>query len=91
MSSTTVKHAKEQLEKWQVALADGEPVIVTTDEGEQGVVMTLKFFLELSKEDLSSWQETLYLLSNPANAKHLLESIAEIEKGKFQKRELIEP
>jgi antitoxin YefM len=91
MSTVTIKHAKEQLEKWQAALADGEPVIVTTEEGEQGVVMPLEFFLKLPKEDLASWQETLYLLSNPANAKHLLESIAEIEKGKFQKRELIEP
>jgi antitoxin YefM len=42
-------------------------------------------------EEFNSWQETLYLLSNPANAEHLLESIAQAKMGKTQKRELIEP
>ncbi|RKZ36279.1 MAG: antitoxin, partial [Gammaproteobacteria bacterium] len=35
--------------------------------------------------------ETLYLLSNPANAEHLRESIAQAKMGKTQERELIEP
>jgi antitoxin YefM len=86
-----MKHAKEQLEKWQAALADGEPIIVTTEEGKQGVVMPLNFFLALSKEDFLAWQETLYLLSNPANAKHLLESIRQYEAGLIEEHELIEP
>jgi antitoxin YefM len=53
--------------------------------------MPLKVFIDMSAKDVSGWQETLYLLSNPANAKHLLEAIAEVEKGSFIKRELIEP
>ncbi|CAD5923905.1 Antitoxin YefM [Planktothrix agardhii] len=37
-----------------------------------------------------SWQETLYLLSNPANAEHLLESIKQAESGKKSVRQLVD-
>jgi len=37
-----------------------------------------------------SWRETLYLLSNPANADHLRKSIAEARKGDAQERELLD-
>jgi PHD/YefM family antitoxin component YafN of YafNO toxin-antitoxin module len=33
-------------------------------------------------KDFNAWQETLYLLSNPANAEHLRQSIAEAKAGK---------
>jgi antitoxin YefM len=41
-------------------------------------------------DDYESWKETLYLLSDPANADHLRRSIAEAETGKVQERELFE-
>jgi antitoxin YefM len=41
-------------------------------------------------DEYDSWMETLYLLSNPANADHLRRSIAEAEAGKVQERELLE-
>ncbi|QPP09224.1 type II toxin-antitoxin system prevent-host-death family antitoxin [Streptomyces bathyalis] len=44
----------------------------------------------LSEEDYSSWQETIYLLRSPANARRLSESIAEAEAGRTEPRELIE-
>jgi len=44
----------------------------------------------MSLDEFNSWQETLYLLSNPANAEHLRESIAQAKMGKTQERELIE-
>ncbi|ATU95930.1 prevent-host-death family protein (plasmid) [Phyllobacterium zundukense] len=43
---------------------------------------------------LSEWEgmkETLYLLSTPANARHLRESIADANAGKLTERDLIEP
>ena len=62
---------------------DHEPVIITREGGKPSAVM-------MSLEDFASWQETNYLLSNPANAKQLLDSIAELEAGKGIERELIE-
>jgi antitoxin YefM len=90
MNATLSKQVKEQLETIAEAMSKREPTILETDSGERAVVMPLKVFIEMSAQDVSSWQETLYLLSNPANAKYLLEAIAEIEKGKFVERELIE-
>ena len=39
-------------------------------------------------DEINSWKETLYLLSNPANAANLRRSIAESESGLAAKREL---
>ena len=61
---------------------DHDPVIITREE-DPPVVM-------LSLEDYQSMEETAYLLRSPANARHLLESIAELEAGKGTERELIE-
>ena len=43
----------------------------------------------MSEEHYNSMVETLYLLSNPANAKHLAQSIEQHKAGKDQKRQLI--
>ncbi|EWH10903.1 prevent-host-death family protein [Catenovulum agarivorans DS-2] len=61
---------------------DHAPVIITR-KSESPVVM-------MSLEDYQAMQETTYLLRSPANAKALLESIAELEAGKGTERELIE-
>ena len=61
---------------------DHHPVIITRKR-ESPVVM-------LSLEDYQSMEETAYLLRSPANARHLLESIAELETGKGTEQELIE-
>ena len=61
---------------------DHEPVIITRNR-EQAVVM-------ISLEDYKAMEETAYLLRSPANASRLLESIAELERGQGQVRELSE-
>lgn len=43
-----------------------------------------------SESEFNSWKETLYLLSNPVNAKHLLESMQQVENGQAQERELLD-
>lgn len=63
-------------------LADAEPRIVVNDEGEQIVMMPL--------DDFNSWKETMYLLSNPANAVHLRRSIGEAEAAQDESRELVD-
>ena len=59
-----------------------EPIIVTRNR-EQAVVM-------ISLEDYKSMEETAYLLRSPVNARRLLASIAELEQGKGQVRELLD-
>lgn len=61
---------------------DHEPIIITRNS-DQSVVM-------LSLDDYSALEETAYLLRSPANARRLLESIAELEQGGGTERVLEE-
>lgn len=81
MQAVTLKDAKRNLPRLiEQVLADAEPRILVTDQGAQVVLMPL--------DEFNSWKETLYLLSNPANAAHLRNSIAQAESGQAEKREL---
>ena len=53
---------------------DHDELIVTRQNREPMVVMSLS--------DFEGWKETMYLLSNPANANMLRKSIAELDAGK---------
>ncbi len=83
MDAVTVNHATQNLNHLigQV-IANVEPTIICNDKGERALLMSM--------DEFNSWQETLYLLSNPGNAEHLRESIAQAKMGKTQERELIE-
>jgi len=61
---------------------DHAPIIITR-KSESPVVM-------ISLEDYEAMEETTYLLRSPANARQLLESIAELEAGGGKERDLIE-
>ena len=61
---------------------DHSPVIITRNKS-QSVVM-------ISLEDYEALQETAYLLRAPKNARRLLESVAELEQGGGQEKELLE-
>jgi antitoxin YefM len=52
----------------------GAPLFVTRSKRKAIVIM--------SEEEYSSMAETLHLLSNPANAAHLRESIAQMNAGR---------
>ena len=83
MQAVTLKEAKLNLERIvEQVIADAEPAIVVTESGEQVVFLPL--------DEYNSWKETLYLLSNPANADRLRKSMAEAQEGKAQERELLE-
>ncbi|KOR32816.1 hypothetical protein TI05_04920 [Achromatium sp. WMS3] len=58
------------------------PLIITCEQKPPVVMISL--------EDFQAMEETTYLLRSPANARHLLESIAELEAGNGIERELIE-
>ncbi|GIU52745.1 hypothetical protein TUM4438_46150 [Shewanella sairae] len=63
-------------------VSDCEPVVIHRRDAEN-VVM-------LSEAEFNSWKETLYLLTNPINAKRLFESIEQVNKGQLQERELLD-
>jgi antitoxin YefM len=64
-------------------VADKVPIAITRQRGE-GVVM-------ISASEWASIEETLYLLQSPANAKRLMDGIAELDAGRGEEHELIEP
>jgi antitoxin YefM len=83
MNTTTISSAKQNLENLiQQIENDAEPILIMVDENRKAVLM--------SEREFNSWQETIYLLSNPANAEHLRKSLAEAESGLISERELIE-
>jgi antitoxin YefM len=75
MNAFTVDEAKQNLEQLIAqVIADAEPIMVSTEAGQQVILLPL--------EEFNSWQETLYLLSDPANAEHLRLSIVQANVGK---------
>ena len=83
MTVISVNEAKENLEKViGRVMADAEPAVLRTDNGDEVVL--------LSMSEFNSWNETVYLLSSPANAAHLRKSIAEAAGGQNEEKELIE-
>lgn len=60
-----------------------EPLVVTRDGGKPAVVI-------LSLEDFASYEETEYLLKNPANASRLKAAIKNLTSGQGTERDLIE-
>lgn len=59
------------------------PVVVTRQKAEAVVLVSLS--------DWNAIEETLHLLSTPANARRLRASIAELDAGRGQERELQTP
>jgi antitoxin YefM len=83
MNAVTLKEAKKNLDRLiHQVIADAEPTIICNDRDEKVVLLSL--------DEFNSWQETLYLLSNPVNAEYLRKSIDEAKMGKTTERELIE-
>lgn len=83
MTAMTLKDAKENLEQLINQVIDNnEPAILCSDSGQQVVVLPL--------DEFNSWKETIYLLSNPANAAHLRKSIQEARAGRIEEKELID-
>ncbi len=83
MNTITYSAARAGLaQAMKKACKDHEPIIITRQK-EDSVVM-------LSLEDFTALEETAYLLRVPKNARRLLESIAELERGGGRARKLSE-
>lgn len=79
----TTKQATQNLEQLiDHVIFDVEPTILCNENGQKAVLMAL--------DEFNAWQETFYLLSNPANAAHIFQSIKEIEAGDTFEKHIIE-
>src|SRR6186997_1466794 len=70
--STLRQHLKRHLDE---VCASRAPLVVTRRDREPVVMLAMS--------EYQSLEETLHLLRNPANAEHLLESIASADAGNF--------
>ncbi|HZK99461.1 MAG TPA: type II toxin-antitoxin system prevent-host-death family antitoxin [Caulobacteraceae bacterium] len=77
--SDTRAKLKEVMDR---VVEDRAPVIVTRKRGEAVVMVSLA--------DWTAMEETLHLVSSPANARRLAEAIGQLEEGAGAARELIE-
>jgi antitoxin YefM len=74
MTALTVREAKNDLENVvQRVLTQADPTILTTDEGEQVIL--------LSFDEYKSIQETDFLLSNPRTATELYQALEQVKQG----------
>jgi antitoxin YefM len=61
--------------------ADHNPVLITRQNGEPAVLMSL--------DDFHAYEETAYLLGSPNNAQRLRRAIRQLDAGKGRVRKLI--
>ncbi|NOQ36463.1 MAG: type II toxin-antitoxin system prevent-host-death family antitoxin [Methylococcaceae bacterium] len=83
MDAISYTAARANLSKTMEQVCNDHAPVIITRKRESPVVM-------MSLEDYQAMEETTYLLRSPANARNLLESIAELEAGNGIKKELIE-
>ena len=82
MSHITYSELRQNLARYlDEAVESRAPIVVTRQGGKGNVVM-------LSEEEFAGWQETVHLLSNPANAERLLRSIRAADAGGAHERRL---
>lgn len=83
MDALTYTAARQNLAKTMDKVCnDHAPVIVTRKSSNSVVIMSL--------EDFEALEETAYLLRSPKNARRLIESVAQLEKGQGTERDLID-
>ena len=83
MDAISFTAARSQLAKtMEKVCEDHAPVIITRSKSPSVVMISL--------EDFEAMQETAYLLRAPKNARRLLESVAELERGGGREKERLD-
>lgn len=73
MTVLTYSNARKDFRKLIDKVNDDSDTVTITTNGRNAVLM--------SEDDYNSIMETLYLQQSPTNAKHLVQSMAEAERG----------
>jgi antitoxin YefM len=84
LDAVNYSEARKNLASLMESVCDDSDVVVITRRNARPVVM-------MSLDEYNSIQETGYLLRSPANAEHLLESIAALRQGEILERPLADP
>jgi antitoxin YefM len=83
MSHVTYTELRQNLARYlDEAVESRAPIVVTRPGGKGNVVM-------LSEDEFAGWQETVHLLSNPANAGRLMRSVRAANAGATHERRLV--
>jgi antitoxin YefM len=82
MTHVSYTELRQNLSRYlEEAVETRAPIVVTRQSGKGNVVM-------LSQAEFEGWQETVHLLSSPANAARLLRGIKAAEAGALAPHEL---
>lgn len=84
MRTISYSEARENLKSViDKVVADRAPIAIVRQRGEGAVL--------ISQSEWEAMEETMHLLSSPANARRLLEGIRRFEAGEGEEHELIQP
>lgn len=73
MNVTNYSNARKNFKGLIDKVNDNQEAVTITSKNNNAVL--------ISEDEYNQYQETIYLLSNPANAKHLTESIEQLQNG----------
>ena len=83
MLAVNYTHLRENMKSYMDKVTDDYETIIITRKNNKNVVM-------LSEESYNNLMENIYVLGEKANYDWLIESKAQLEKGKFTTHKLIE-
>lgn len=85
MANVSYTDLRQHLARYLDEVVDNRvPLTVTRQGGKGNVVM-------ISEAEFDGWQETVHLLSSPANARRVLRSIRSADAGDAREHELVDP
>jgi len=83
MRAVSYSEARQNLSTTMIqTVEDKEPVLITRQNGESCVLMSL--------DEYNSLEETAYLMRSPKNARRLMDSVESLKKGFGVTRDMIE-